>query len=70
MFDGVLNKPLAGIGWKSYLFKKFLKIINFTLKTSGKNCYGIKRRIKNPVKHLRWRFFEEIVNGYMLLTIF
>ena len=29
-----------------------------------------EKRIKNPVKHLRWSFFTKIVHSHKLLTIF
>ena len=30
----------------------------------------IQRRIKNPVKHLRWSVFVNTVNGFKPLTVF
>ena len=45
MFVVVLNTPLAGIGWKSYLLKKNVKIINFPLETSGKRNVIVFRDI-------------------------
>ena len=41
-----------------------------TLFSSGQNCKGLggfhtrQRRISNPVKHLRWKFFVKKVKGF------
>ena len=70
MFVGVLNTSLTGIGWKSYLLKKNVKIINFPLETSRKRNVIVFRGIFRTQSNIYNKAFEKIVNGYMLLTIF
>ena len=70
MFVGILNTSLTRIGWKSYLLKKNVKIINFPLETSRKRNVIVFRGIFRTQSNIYNKAFEKIVNGYMLLTIF
>ena len=45
----------------------FPKFIHLKVHVSSKN---VTRCIQNPLKHLRWRFFVEIVNGSKRLKVF
>ena len=57
MFVRVLKTPLAGISLKSYFMKKNVKIINFTLETSGKRNVIVFRGIFRTQSNIYDRTF-------------